>query len=56
MPVVSVQCPHCARSYTVDDSLVGRKARCKHCGQSLKSRRSTTAATSRSGTPIEIQR
>src|SRR5262249_57151532 len=32
MPAVSVQCPHCARSYSVDGSLVGRKARCKHCG------------------------
>jgi predicted Zn finger-like uncharacterized protein len=32
MPAVSVQCPHCGRSYSVDSSLVGRNARCKHCG------------------------
>ncbi len=35
MPAVSVQCPHCSRSYSVDGSLVGRKARCKNCGKSF---------------------
>jgi predicted Zn finger-like uncharacterized protein len=33
MPIVSVQCPHCARTYSVDGSIVGRKGRCKNCGQ-----------------------
>jgi formylglycine-generating enzyme required for sulfatase activity len=32
MPAVSVQCPHCARSYSIDGALVGRRARCKQCG------------------------
>jgi serine/threonine protein kinase len=32
MPAVSVQCPHCSRSHSIDDSLIGRRARCKHCG------------------------
>jgi predicted Zn finger-like uncharacterized protein len=32
MPAVSVQCPHYARSYSVNDSLLGRKGRCKNCG------------------------
>ena len=35
MPAVSVQCPHCNKSYSVDDSLVGRRARRKHCGNSF---------------------
>lgn len=35
MPAVSVRCPHCARTYLVDGSLVGRKGRCKHCGNSF---------------------
>ena len=25
MPAVSVRCPHCSHSYSVDDSVVGRK-------------------------------
>ena len=33
MPAVTIRCPHCSRSYWFDDSLVGRKARCKDCGQ-----------------------
>jgi formylglycine-generating enzyme required for sulfatase activity/serine/threonine protein kinase len=32
MPTVLVQCPRCARSYSIDGSLVGRRARCKGCG------------------------
>ena len=35
MPAVSVQCPHCSRSYSIDGSLVGRKGRCKNCGNSF---------------------
>ncbi len=35
MPAVSVQCPHCSRSYSVDGSMVGRKGRCKNCGNSF---------------------
>jgi predicted Zn finger-like uncharacterized protein len=35
MPAVTVQCPHCVRSYSIDSSLVGRKGRCKHCGNSF---------------------
>jgi predicted Zn finger-like uncharacterized protein len=33
MPAVSVQCPHCSHSYSVDDSLVNRRGRCKTCGK-----------------------
>ncbi len=35
MPAVSVQCPHCTRSYSVDGSMVGRTGRCKNCGRSF---------------------
>ena len=35
MPAVSVQCPHCSQSYSVDGSLVGRKGRCKNCGNAF---------------------
>ena len=35
MPAVSVLCPHCSQSYSVDGSVVGRKARCKNCGNSF---------------------
>ncbi len=35
MPAVFVQCPHCSRSYSIDGSLVGRKSRCKQCGNSF---------------------
>ncbi len=35
MPVVSVRCSHCSRSYSVDGLLVGRNARCKYCGNSF---------------------
>jgi Protein kinase domain len=35
MPAVSVQCPGCGRSSTVDGSLIGRTARCKRCGNSF---------------------
>ena len=35
MPAVSVQCPHCSRSYSIDGSLVGRKGRCKNCGNAF---------------------
>lgn len=33
MPVVLVECPHCRRLYSVDDSLLGRAARCKNCSR-----------------------
>ena len=35
MAAVTVQCPHCSHSYSVDDSFVGRRARCKHCGMAF---------------------
>jgi predicted Zn finger-like uncharacterized protein len=35
MPAVSVQCPHCAHSHSIDGSSLGRKARCKNCGNSF---------------------
>ena len=35
MAAVTVQCPHCGRSYSVDGSLSGRKCRCKGCGQAF---------------------
>jgi predicted Zn finger-like uncharacterized protein len=35
MSAVTVQCPHCARSYSIDGSLAGRRARCKGCGQTF---------------------
>jgi predicted Zn finger-like uncharacterized protein len=35
MPVVQVRCPACSASYSVDSQLNGRKARCKHCGQTF---------------------
>ncbi len=33
MPAVSVQCPHCSQSYSVDGSKIGRMVRCKNCGK-----------------------
>jgi serine/threonine protein kinase/WD40 repeat protein len=35
MPAVTVRCPHCAQAYSIDDSLVGRKGRCKGCGKAF---------------------
>ena len=35
MPAVSVQCPHCSCSYSIDGSFVGRKGRCKNCGNAF---------------------
>ncbi len=35
MPVVTVQCPRCSRSYSVDGSLAWRTARCKGCGHAF---------------------
>src|SRR6516164_5244619 len=35
MPAVSVRCPHCDSSYSIDDSFLGRKACCKNCGKSF---------------------
>jgi serine/threonine protein kinase len=35
MPAVSVQCPSCGRSSSVDKSLIGRTARCRRCGNSF---------------------
>ncbi len=40
MPAVSVQCPHCSRSYSIDGSLVGRTGRCKNCGNAFSLTRS----------------
>jgi predicted Zn finger-like uncharacterized protein len=33
---ITVACPNCSQSYTVDDKLAGKKARCKKCGQSFR--------------------
>ena len=49
MPAVSVQCPHCNKSYSIDDSLVGRKARCKHCGNPFALSLSGETGNPRSG-------
>lgn len=35
MPAVSIQCPACARSYSIDGSLIGRRGRCKGCGEAF---------------------
>ena len=35
MPAIAVKCPHCGRPDSVDDSLIGRRARCRGCGQSF---------------------
>jgi hypothetical protein len=32
MPIKTC-CPGCGASYTLEDQLLGRKARCKHCRQ-----------------------
>jgi predicted Zn finger-like uncharacterized protein len=44
MPTVAVECPHCSQSYSVDDALIGRKARCKGCGQTFALAPSTELA------------
>ena len=36
MPAVTVQCPRCARSYSIDRALLGRRGRCKNCGNSFE--------------------
>jgi predicted Zn finger-like uncharacterized protein len=53
MPVVSVQCPHCSQSYSVDGLLLGRNGRCKQCGKSFALHPSADVAASvaASGTP-----
>jgi predicted Zn finger-like uncharacterized protein len=55
MAAVTFQCPHCARSYSVDDSLIGRKGRCKGCGQAFalapSGETSDPAAASADGAP-----
>ncbi len=53
MPAVSVQCPHCKRSYSIDESLVGRSARCKQCGKSfaLNASADTAPPVAASGSP-----
>ena len=53
MPAVSVQCPHCAQSYSVDGSLVGRKARCKNCGSAFALTPSGEIAGSSSATSAD---
>ena len=56
MPAVTVQCPHCARSYSVDGSLLGRKGRCKGCGQPFAPTSSSEIARppSASGVPSTV--
>jgi predicted Zn finger-like uncharacterized protein len=49
MPAVSVHCPQCSRSYSVDDSFIGRKARCKHCGNAFEPAPSGVIAREGSG-------
>src|SRR5689334_6827355 len=33
MAAVQVQCPNCAKSYSIDQRQLGRSGRCKRCGQ-----------------------
>jgi eukaryotic-like serine/threonine-protein kinase len=54
MPAVSVQCPGCTRSYSVDESLIGRTARCKHCGKSFPLTASAETAAAESA-PVSEQ-
>ncbi len=53
MPPVSVECPHCGHSYSVEDSFIGRRARCKGCGHAFVLHREGEAAgpPSASGSP-----
>ncbi len=54
MPTVLVQCPHCSHSDTIDDSLIGRRAPCKHCGHSLEFAPSGEMAGTASGSDPEL--
>src|SRR5205807_7389116 len=35
MPKTKVTCPHCSTAYSVDETLLGKRGRCKHCGESF---------------------
>lgn len=35
MAAVYAECPSCGTEGKIDDSLVGRKIKCSHCGQSF---------------------
>jgi predicted Zn finger-like uncharacterized protein len=56
MSSVTVHCPHCQQSYSVDGSLVGHEGRCKGCGRTfaLAPSTDTSGSLAASGLPSTL--
>ena len=44
MAVVSVTCPHCQTRYRMEETVLGKKGRCKKCGTAFVLARADAAA------------